>query len=65
MSIDKQFLRTRRPDTLVKWWHELNRFGWPKELGIPYEPERDSLMNQLAAELGERWILRKLGRLYT
>lgn len=55
-----RFITTRRPATLAKWWHELNRFGWPKELGIPDESKRDTGMKQIAAELGMRWIYKRL-----
>ena len=58
-------LKGARLTTLSKWWQELNLWGWPKEFGDPEErgrsnPRRDALMKEIAAELGYRWICKKL-----
>lgn len=61
---DYRNIRKRRSPTLMRWWRELNRFGWPAE--IDYEEQRDTngnrrrdaVMTAIAAEIGQREILR-------
>lgn len=56
-------LRRRRTATLIKWWRELNSWGWPKEL-LPAEdrtkeanPRRNRCMDAIACQLGLRVII--------
>lgn len=62
---DRRLMTTisrRKPETLVRWWCELNRWSWPKDLGpsedrnVPGTPRRDKWMNRIIAELGYRHL---------
>lgn len=57
---DERNIEKRRTPTLFRWYTELNRWGWPKE--IPDEelsrkfpcPRRDALMKHILATIGIR-----------
>lgn len=54
-------------DLLAGWWCELNRWGWPKELGEPEPhgpghddcPRRDAMMDLIKTAIGMKACLHK------
>jgi hypothetical protein len=61
-------LSRRRVATLTRWWHELNEYKWPKELGAianikqPANKSSDlywQMMQEIQGELGRRVLLER------
>lgn len=50
----------QKTTTLVAWWRELNRWGWPKSLGVLQEHRRDEYMTTIERVLGRRVVLGKI-----